>query len=667
MAMVKIALLVLIAALLILLAVDGSQRSRQWQAQTAALQDLEKTIRDGVRLAPGSVTGAPAGAEPGTGPVPALAFPAERDGKHRLGVDFLLPYDGSHFDQTRVGGTLREFHGLPVSLNALVNNTADAGAANNLVNDSLCDNRPDRPDRWYQSLATGVMILDDYRLFVFRLRPGVRWQRPAMLDDPDKRSPYAWLDREWPLTAHDFVFHIDAINHPDVKSGHLKGYYKEARAWALDDLTLVVRWNTREYTNISFSLGLSPLPRHIYGRNADGTPTPTDQLGVSINSHWFDAEHQLIGVGGYRLERFIPDQAISFLRDDGYWGKGLHFTRIEWDAQVKEPPAQLTSFKNGQVHLHGLTPDQYKSEILDRQEPRFAPLDPQDPTAGRRSELAWARVRNNSFAGMAWNCARPALREKAVRQALAHAFDQQRVLEDIFVGLARPQIGPVHPDYPSFNRELTPFAYDLYAARRLLDGAGWRDSDGDGWRDKEIDGKRVTLRLEAVYYVHSSTWAALLNIYRDALRQAQVELVPTGVDEIAWEKRNDERDFDGFVLGWQMGDLEDDFKQIWHSSSIADNGSNIASWSCPEADRLIEEHRNEFGVDERIALSRRFQAVCQEEQPYLFISSGEGILTWQNPPDPLRKCERLTGIVHGLDRYHPLFSRRRLRWFLERP
>lgn len=653
----KILLLSVVAILLIALLVDAGQRSRQLLA-------VHEAIQAGVRVT-GAIPSGPTPTTTGGTATPRFQRGPEtgRDGKPRLAADFLLPPDNSSFNPEWVRGTLKEFETLPTSLNPLISNLVSAGNARGLVNDSLCDIHPSTPNLWREGLAEQALIFDDFKLFVFHIRPGIFWQKPTIAND----KTFAWLLEDFELTADDFAFNLEMINHPDVKCGHLKQYFGNAQGFAADRYTLIVRWSTKEYSNIASTLSLTPLPRHIYGRNADGTPLPDHLLGVTMNQHWFDEQHQLIGVGGYRLEKFVPDQSISFIRDPNYWGAGLHFQRIEWDDSVKEPPAQLVAFKNGQVHVHGLSPDQYKSEILDQKEPRFAKPDADNPRRGLEGELAWARAYGNSFQGMAWNCARPTLKDRRVRQALAHAFPKDRIFADVFVGLGRQQVGPVHPDYPSFNEKLVDFVFDIPKAKALLAEAGWSDTDQDGWVDREIDGVRKPLKLDAVYFIHSITWKTMLSIYRDSLRQVGVDLNPIGVDGPEWEKRSDERNFDGFIIGWQMGDLEDDFKQIWHSSSIADQGSNYASWSNPEADEVIEAHRNEFDYDRRIELSKRFQAICHEDQPYLFIRSGESVLIWQKRPDPSKGIDALDGVIYGHEHFHPLFVNRRLRWHLVAP
>jgi peptide/nickel transport system substrate-binding protein len=672
MQIVKIVLLSLMVALLLGLAVDGVQRSRQ-------LQTIHAQLGQGVRLAPGGVpvtNPTPMGNTAGVAPsvdagsiadgILALPLSLRRDGVPRPWTDFLLPPPQPEAREL-VGGTFREYEDVPKGLNPLTESIFYAAKARSLMHDSLCSLAPGDSASWQAELAERVAISDDWRTFIIRIRPGITWQVPALAEQP----AYAWLRQPVPLTAHDFVFFINMVKHPEVKAGQLKPYFESCTASALDERTFVVHWAQREYSNISSTLALEPLPRHIYARDREGSATPELRLGTSFNEHWFDAERQFIGVGPYRLVEFVPGQRLVMARNPGYAGRGLCFARIEWDGAVKEPVAELRGFKNGEVHIGGLSPEQYKAEILDRGEPRFPALNPTDPSAGRAGPLAWERRRSHRYSGIAWNCTRPQLADVRVRRALAHAFPKERVLKDIMLGLGQPQVGPVHPDNPGYAADLVDKPFSTASAAALLDEAGWRDSDGDGWRDRSLNGRPTSLAVEIVTYIHNPTMMAILGIYRETLRPLGVELRITGVEAEAWEKRSDERDFDGFVIAWSMNDFDNDFKQVWHSSSISTGGSNYACWSNPEADRLIDAIRLSFEPAERAALSRDFQRLVVAEQPYLFLFSVEGISTWQAQDRPERELQALLGVVDGFSAVHSLYSRSSRRgresWHLVRP
>lgn len=595
--------------------------------------------------------------------MPAAAVDAARDGRPKLGVNFLLPYDRSHFDPARVGGTWRTFNATPKGFNPLLDNSADAGAAHDLVNDTLCMRHPATPDRWSECLAESVVIGDDWRTYTFRLRPGVYWQRPVQASLPG----LAWMEREVPLTSADFAFALELIRHPEVECTALKSYYEDLEAVETpDDLTLVLRWKRTVFTSLAASLGLAPLPRHIYGAQRDGSPIPAASLATVFNQHWFDELGGIVGVGAYILERNEPDRVLRLRRNPAYWGAGYHFAAIEWDAEVKLPDPQLVAFKRGQVHTHGLTPAQFKSQVLDRGEPRFAAPDPADPKAGRRGEFGWEKVVSHSYSYIGWNLRRPILADRRVRQALAHAFPKQRILDEVWLGLGRPQRGPVHIDSPYFDPDLPEFAYDPARARALLAEAGWQDSDRDGWLDRDLGQGRVPLRIVLKSHANNPTWDSALLIYRDELRALGVDL---RIETYEWKEMLrilEQKDFDAVVGGWQLGDLEPDFMQLWHSSTIEQpRSSNHVGFAHPRVDELAERLRSAFTREERLPIIRELQAIIQEEQPYLFVRAGGGVFIWQNRGRPERD-RWLSGVTEGLDRYHPFFNRSPLLWHFVR-
>ncbi len=581
---------------------------------------------------------------------------ATLDGVPRLGVPFLKPYDRSGFDPKRLRGVQRGFSDTPNNFNPILGTSANAQDVETLANDTLADRHPATPDLWSQSLATDCRISDDWTVYTFTIRRGVLWHRPAIA----KRPEFAWLDRDVELTAHDFVFYLDLVMDPTVEAPSLRAYYEDlAKAEALDDHTLRLTWKRKVYTSLAFSMGLSPLPRHVYGRDRQGRELPVATRGAEFNKHWFDAELQFVGVGAYRVAEIAPDRRLRFERNPAYWGVSRHFEAIEWDAEVRKPDAQLVAFKNGQVLSHGLTPNQFKAEVLDRKEPRFPAADPANPKAGRAGPFAWEKVVSSSYQYIGWNMRRPILADRRVRHALAHAFPKKRIIDEVYMGLGRPQIGPVHPDHPSFNRELRDFAFDPAKAKALLAEAGWTDSDGDGVVDKVIDGARKSLSIELLLGANSPEGESLSLIYRNNLKTIGVELVPLPVEWKDMLQRTEDVNFDAVMMGWRMG-LDLDFKQLWDSKAADEpRSSNHCGFKNARVDELAEALRVTFEADRRDAIAKEIQALIFAEQPYLFVRCTEGIFVWNR--------ERLGGVELGLDAYHPMFSRDPRAWYLLQP
>jgi len=664
----KIALLAAIAVLLLVVVVDRSRQPAQLGELNRTLQALAEASRaqaDELKALRQQVAARPVETPDARRPTPDVAA---GDGNPALGVNFLLPYDRSRFHPEWLGGTLRTFASSPKGLNPFLDNSVETSDLHALCNDSLADRPPWAPDRWMAGLAESVVISDDYTTYTFRLRPGVMWQRPACARD----DAFAWLRADVPLTSADFAFALRIVLDPAVDCPQLRNYYEDlGKVETPDDRTLVLHWKRKVFTSLSFSLGLSPFPRHIYGRNRDGTPIPDAQIGVQFNKHWFDELRGVCGVGAYQLVEYQQDKILRLERNPAYWGvPSRHFERVEWILDVKQPDPQLIAFKNGQIPAYGLSPLKYKSEVLDRKEPRFAALDPQDPKAGRRGELGWERVKRMAFQYLGWNERRPLFADKRVRQALAMAFPKDRIIRDVFYGLGQPICSDVHPDSPDYNRDLVPWPYDLARAKALLAEAGWVDRDGDGLLDRVIDGKPTPLRFAIKYNANSPEWDNTLAIFRNELKTLGIGL---DLQTFEWKEMlriYEDRDFDAVVGGWQM-DWDIDYFQLWHSSQAdVPSGSNHCGFKNPRVDELADRLRTTFEPLARRAIIHEIQAILHEEQPYLFFRSAEGIFTWQNQPPggkPAEKDRWLAGVTEGLDTLHPLKNRSPVTWRFVQP
>lgn len=623
---------------------------------------LEQGLR--IRLAEGSSVDLrePAADEP---PRANATEATARDGIPREGVNFLLPLDRSDVDPERVGGTLRTVGTDVPGTNPLTISYGGTRDIHRTVSDQLVRINYVHPDRYEARLASRCIISDDYKTFTFTIREGVLWQVPPCAREDD----FSWLRERVLLSADDFVFAFDMIMDPQVECEHLKAYYEKLIAWeAPDSQTLVLRWSESQYSNIESSLLVQPLPRHVYSRAQDGTPLPKDQVAVIFNKHWFDELRQVIGVGAYQLESYEPKVGFQFRRNPEFYAAPGHFMELFWDCGVPQREAQLVAFKNNQLHSGLLSPSQFKAEVLDQHEPRFAAADPADPKAGRAGAFGWELVEQNRWVGLAWNTRQLQLREVAVRRALAHAYPFARIHEQVHFGLSARCLGPIHPSHPMAAQDMEPFAYDLERARMLLDEADWTDTDGDGWRDKQIDDKQVRLRLGVTYYAENRPVANELSLYADELAQVGIELVPDPVDSMEWSRRIDDRAYDGFAILWGTSESIDvDFHQLWHASDADEpKSSNLAMWAHVEASALMDEFRAAFDPIERTRLARQIQRIIYEEQPYLFMSTVTIPFIWQNArTSPEDQREILGGVTQAFDEFHPLFNRRSSRWYFE--
>jgi len=85
----------------------------------------------------------------------------------------------------------------------------------------------------------------------------------------------------------------------------------------------------------------------------------------------------------------------------------------------------------------------------------------------------------------------PALKDVRVRQAIALAFNREKLVQDLLLGRTAVA-ATLWDNTPWVDPSIKPYPYDPEKAKQLLDEAGWVDSNGDGTRDK--DGVELVLK-----------------------------------------------------------------------------------------------------------------------------------------------------------------------------
>jgi len=157
--------------------------------------------------------------------------------------------------------------------------------------------------------------------------------------------------------------------------------------------------------------------------------------------------------------------------------------------------------------------------------------------------------------------------------------------------------------------------YDPKRAGELLDEAGWKDHDGDGIRDK--DGMKF--KFEFLGSTGSTIYKQLSPVMAEAFRKEGIEMTERVIEFGLMLQGLKEHRFDSSTLQLAHGDLTDvDAYQGWHSSATA-GGINFANFRNPEADRLLEQARQEFDSEKRKQLFWKWQEIVEDEQPVTFL------------------------------------------------
>lgn len=633
-----LALLSIAVALLAFLVFEVNHVEHRLIVQGEQIQALgeatEKLAASGVRLASAGAAGA------------VLADDAPAHVLHPDVPNFLKPRkDYVAPPGAAVDGVL--FRGWPSGdpkgFNALIDNSAELGELiESYIATPFASRDPwENPDDFYGELATRIEITDDYKEFTMYLRHGMKWQTPSGVDLNDPK--FAWLKGDHEVTAKDFVFTFDMMTSPQVENGFLKNYYAELESYkAVDDYTFVIRWKKKQYTNVSFSVEIAPLPEFVFAYDSDGTRFPKETVGARLNQHWYNNKGD-IGAGAYSMASYEPGARIRLVRNENYPFAKPAIAAISYPIYT-DPNQTLLKLKAHELSIGALTAGQYREEILQYKD---APKKPAgSPFFDGR--ISCQITDQPVFSYIGWNADKPLFADKRVRRAMTFAFDRKRILDSVFVGLGAITTGPYLHSSPYYDPSITPIPFDLEQAKKLLSDAGWTDTDGDGLVDKQLrpgDAKRSPFEFTLLVYGSSKEYASLANIFKEDLLKIGVKM---NVDAAEWslmQKRMDEKTFDAYTGAWGLP-WEMDLYQIFHSSQAdVPKGSNRVGFRNKEADRIIEQLRVTFDHDERVKLAHEFDHIVDDEQPYSFFIVRKGEYCWWNDVKNV-KFAKLSPIVN---------------------
>ena len=416
-----------------------------------------------------------------------------------------------------------------------------------------------RPD-----LAESWDISSDGLTYTFHLRPNVTWH-----------------DGE-PFTADDVLFTYSAIQDPKFHGDPaLKELFRSITVAKVDDATVTLRL-TQPFAPLLAHLTVGILPTHLLGSlDAD-----------ALYSGPFN--QQPVGTGPFRLTDISSQRAVLDA-NTAYYAGAPNIRRFELRFYPDEP-SLLTALKAGGV-----------DNALFR-----SPLDASD-LRDLESNSDWRvlHLPSTTSTVLYFNNAITPLQDKKVRQALAYATDRGHIIAAILNGQAVQADSVIPVGTWAYSAVLDRYAYDPTQAAKLLEEGGWT-LQGNGVRAKDGQEMRLSIitnedaqRLAAARAIAAS-WTAV-GVPTDVSTLAPTTLLRDILTP---------RLFQVALYGYDGGPDPDPYP-AYHTSQAVSGGDNLAGFSNPDADMLLQTARQTSDVSARLALYRQFQEVFASEVPTL--------------------------------------------------
>ena len=294
------------------------------------------------------------------------------------------------------------------------------------------------------------------------------------------------------------------------------------------------------------------------------------------------------GTGPFELESSDASSTVLTAYED-YWGGAPSIDGVEF-RYITEPAAALTALENGEVQWTDNVPPQQVESL------------------GENEDVELASTPSVDYWYMSMNYAREPFGNPQVRQAIATAIDRAEVTEAARFEAARANQTAI-PEDSFFYYDYAPFEPDEDAARQLMQQAGVTTP--------------VTMGLMVTDEFPESVTAA--QVIASQLEPIGITVEVEVLDFATWLDRQDQGDFDAFMLSW-LGNIDPaDFYEAQH---VTDGSSNYQGYSNPEVDRLLGQASTETDQDARKELYDQAAKLIVDDVSYLYLYNPDVVQAW---------------------------------------
>ena len=515
---------------------------------------------------------------------------------------------------------------------------------------------------WEPALAELPTISKDGLTWTFKLKPNLKWSDGA------------------PLNADDVIFTLDMLYDTKVQTNFResllldapdgKGGFKAVplKYRKIDNLTIEFKFPV-PYAPARSILNFSVAPRHKLEKFwKQGQPKTT-----GINPAWgVDVDvKELVSSGPWIITEYKPGQRVVYGRNKNYWKKdaqGRSLPYLDQQVSLIVPDFNTTTlkFQAGETDVLSVKQDDYKTVKAEE-------------TKGNFRVLNLGPTTTTNFLAFNLNMkSKPALanpelfklfNDKRFRQAVSHAIDREKIVRNVFDGLARPGYGPETPANKLFyNPDIPKFEYDLDAAKQKLAECGLKDADGDGVLELP-SGKPVTFNI--ITNVENDLRKGTAAIVTADLKKIGLDVTFTPISFNTLLSRVDNKpeagkpyppfDWQAMILGLTGGVEPNDGKNVWRSAG------NLHQWDPyqekphrlweAEIDRLFREGAQQMDAVKRKAVYAEFQKIVGEEQPMVYTVVPDALVALRNKYGNI-KPSALGGVTWNIDEIYDLEATR---------
>jgi peptide/nickel transport system substrate-binding protein len=337
----------------------------------------------------------------------------------------------------------------------------------------------------------------------------------------------------------------------------------------------------------------APLPSYL---------SKGDTAPISKNSLDEKGEiKKIIGTGPYKFDSWIPNQEVTLVKNEQYWGKAPQIHKVIYKG-IPEATTRIMMLKSGELDMARLLPADQVAELRSQSniQVHTGPI-----------------LRNRNII---LNVAKEPFNDMKVRKAINYAIDKQAISEHLMANMDEPAKG-AFPSISSWaNPKVEGYIYNPDKAKELLSQAGWKDTDNDGVLDK--DGKKFEVRL--ITFFERAELPPMAEVIQNQLKQVGIQVNVQVLESGGSQALREKGDFDMYLVARALGFIPDPSHYLisdFHSSNTGAKGWGAYGYSNQQLDGLLQQGQATMDVDQRHQIYNQVQEILVNETPVIFISN----------------------------------------------
>jgi len=433
-------------------------------------------------------------------------------------------------------------------------------------------------------VAESADVSDDGLTWTFKIRDGIKFHDGQ------------------PMTAKDVAFSVNLYkNNGDFI--YLNAYTTNFdTVEATDDNTVVITL-LNAVPNMDYLLSyLYVVPEHVWKDHAEA-PASTEFENVAM-----------IGTGPFKMVEYKQNEFVHLAANKDHFSTSPKIDEVVFQTfesndvlvqslktgqvdMITEMPATAVEALKGDANIKVLTGSPYAPAVTDiifnQANPENCPTDVGGICSGH-----------------------PALLDRNVRLALAHATDKQKLIDVVLLGFGTPGLTLI-PDGlgPWYNNTLNDYEFDVAKANQILDDAGYLDTDGDEVREMPDGSRPLNFKLHwPSDSIDSPRTAELLS---EMWKEVGVTLELQAIDPDALTAECCPAfDYDIMIWGWGS-DPDPNLLLSVYSTGEIPNGYNETGYSNPAYDELHTQQGIELDADKRREIVWQMQQIVFDDVVYI--------------------------------------------------